>query len=185
MWRTVVQAAMVSGGAVSLVSHERHQERCPELHLAAPVPPRAFREAGQRARPGRAHSSRERLVEPEWQRRNGERYADRPVTAREKAQSSAVRTLSIWRPYTGQPLERGPVPLGLGPLEDDLVVLGMASGHLVELPAVGELLERVDPRGLERTVLRRRHPRSRRRSATSPPGSSRCLSPPARRGRRR
>jgi hypothetical protein len=30
----------------------------------------------------------------------------------------------------------------------------MASGHLVELPAVGELLERVDPRGLEQAVLR-------------------------------
>src|SRR5215475_7019768 len=30
----------------------------------------------------------------------------------------------------------------------------MTSGHLVELPAVGELLERVDPRGLEQAVLR-------------------------------
>src|SRR3984893_6403351 len=55
----------------------------------------------------------------------------------------------------GQPLERGPgVPFGLGSLEEDLLVLGMTSGHLVELPTVGELLERVDPRGLEQAVLR-------------------------------
>src|SRR5262249_3179865 len=53
----------------------------------------------------------------------------------------------------GQPLERRPVPFGLGSLEDDLVVSGMAPGHLVELPAGGELLERVDPRGPEQAVL--------------------------------
>jgi hypothetical protein len=77
------------------VSHERHQERCPKLHLAAPVPPRAFREAGQRALDPAAALEQERLVEPEWQRRGGERDADRPSPLGEKAQSSAVRTLSI------------------------------------------------------------------------------------------
>ncbi len=134
--------------------HERHQMRCPELHLAAPVPARAFREAGQRALDPRAALEQERLVEPEWQRGGGERDADRPVPARGEGPVQRRPYVVEMTAVHGRPLERRPVPLGLSSLEDDLVVLGMASGHRSELPAVGELLERIDPRGLEQAGLR-------------------------------
>jgi hypothetical protein len=47
-------------------------------------------------------------------------------------------------------------PLGLGAREEVPVVFGVPSGHLVELAALGELLERVGPHRLEQPVARGR-----------------------------
>ena len=153
MSRTVVQAAMVSSAAPLVCMSDTRSAVRSRISRRVSCPGRSARLASARSTWPR-HSTKS-----DWWNQSGSADVASaiPTDLSPLGEKDPVQR----RPHVvevtavhGQPLERGPVPLGLGSLEDDLVVLGMASGHLVELPAVGELLERVDSRGLEQAVLR-------------------------------
>ena len=142
-------------GRRALRLHQRHApvRRRAASRGARPGPSAA--EAGERALDAAATLVHQRQLEPQRHRGDGERHADRRVAARRKGPVQRRPHVVDLAAVRGQPFGGGPrLPFGLGPLEEIPKVFGVASGHLVEFAAVGELLERVGPRRLEQPIAR-------------------------------
>jgi hypothetical protein len=144
-------------GRWSLGLHERDAERGAELHLPPRVPPRP--QAGLRLLGALATFGQERQLEPERHRRDGEGHPNRGVAGSGEGPVQGGPHVVDTPGIEGQPLGGGARRgLALGPLEQVPIVLGVAPRHLVELAALGELLERVGARRLEQPVSRDRAP---------------------------
>ena len=140
-------------GRRALGLHERHPERGAELHLAARIG-RVRTEARPRPLGPVPALDQERLLEPQRHRGHRERHSERRVsTRRERPVERGAEVVDL-PAVDREPLAGGAaLQLGVGPLEEAPVVLGVAPGGGVELAG---LLERIGARGLEETVARDR-----------------------------